>query len=436
MGGDGKVHSLLSAARGGHPEQFRWNVGVYCAMLMMGLSLLLPWNIVLNEIPWFQDLYAGSAVGSNIAFYITCANSYPGIPILFLMVAWGNRVSLNARVLGSLLAQVAVMALMPATAPLSYWVPLALMFINGLTVNVLQSSLFGLQAMLPPIMAHAAMAGQGVAGLVASVAQIISLLSSGNETTTAGAYFGFAAGLSALCAAVYVWLIWHPYTEYHIAISARSAEGLARGSGDEEDERAGLIDAPTGKGEEASPAPATLGRGGCSRAMATLAKVWRGALGVFLVYIATFIVFPGVMTAIPYRGGFGPSAAWLGSRGWWPILLLLLFNTFDTMGRVLPAHVPQPREEFLLPATVLRFGLAAWFVACSKSWIASALGADIAAIAAVLVLGMSNGYLTSMTLMYAPSHAADNEKETAGFLLSLSLTLGITVGSQLALVLI
>lgn len=46
------------------------------------------------------------------------------------------------------------------------------MFVTGLCTAVLQSSLFGLFSMFPPLFSQSLMAGQGVAGVIASFAQI------------------------------------------------------------------------------------------------------------------------------------------------------------------------------------------------------------------------------------------------------------------------
>jgi hypothetical protein len=96
----------------------------------------------MHSIPYLKSLYTSSDA-ANFAFYVTSAYTYPGIPLLFLMVWGGHRLPISLRILTSLLLQVAIMVLMPFTAPSSMWAPLALMFINGLCTSVLQSSLFG-----------------------------------------------------------------------------------------------------------------------------------------------------------------------------------------------------------------------------------------------------------------------------------------------------
>lgn len=384
-------------------------------------------------------------MGNNIAFYLTCANSYPGIPILFLMVAYGSRLPLGIRVVGSFLTQAAIMALMPATAPLSYWAPLSLMFLNGLSMMVLQSSLFGLQAMFPPILAQAAVGGQGVAGIIASGIQITVMASAQaagqtDNARTAVICFAFAAVLLCLCAVMYVWLAVQPFTTFYLARTAEAQRtaaaaacagvdgaelGQSKGAReDSEEEGAALV---------GGSSPPSSSRGVCGRELAVLRKTWRGVVGVFLIYTCTFMLFPGLMDTIPYRGGLGARAEWISSNGWWPVLLLAIFNVADTVGRMAPARVICLSEASLVPLTLFRFAFIAWFLACTQSWVVSSLAADLLAVSAVFVLGVSNGYLTALAIMFGPARAATDEKETAGFMLSLMLNLGIMAGSQLAL---
>ena len=184
----------------------------YWLLVLMGAGLLTPWNVMLNSLPFFATLY-DKATFSTFPFYVSAVYGWPGIPVLFAMVFYGDRLPLALRICGTFLAQAAIMALMPALAPLSYLLPLALMFVNGVCTGLLQSSLFGLTAAFPPAYSQGALLGQGLAGALSSFAQLVVMGAAAaepgrdNSAPAAYGYFACAALVMAACAAAYLALV-------------------------------------------------------------------------------------------------------------------------------------------------------------------------------------------------------------------------------------
>lgn len=413
----------------------------------------------LCSIPYFHGLYSG-ADGQNIAFYLTLAYSYPGLPILLLLLKWGQHVSLHVRIMIPLLVQVVIMALMPLIAPDSMWGPLALMFINGLCTMVLQSSLFGMGSMFPPLFNQGMMSGQGVAGVVASFSQIIAQVASSSSSTssprtTAIAYFSFAAVVMAASAGCYLLLLRMPFARAHLEAHAHAinasddadgsdVDGLEEGAGSEADSKP-LLSSGSGSSKSGATASADddgdavgIARSvsGKKKAVAiwpVFKKIWPNASALFLVFFVTFILFPGVMDQIAYKGDSPGNINFpaLASNGWWSTIMLALFNVFDTIGRSLPAKVLCISDRWLLPAALARFGIIPLFLGCAQSW-APAFG-DIAAVVFMMLFATSNGYVASLCFMSAPGRVPPKEREMVGFLLSLCLNMGIVLGSQAAL---
>ena len=143
------------------------------------------------------------------------------------------------------------------------------------------------------------------------------------------------------------------------------------------------------------------------------------------------------LRVVPAPGGGQP--AWaanaaLAATGNWGIGLLAVFNTFDTVGRFLPGRILCLRPGWLLPAALLRFALVPLFVACVRGWAPAALfGSDVFSVALVAVFAVGNGYSASSVFMLTPPLLRERDQERAGFLLSLLLNLGITLGAQAAL---
>ena len=117
---------------------------------------------------------------------------------------------------------------------------------------------------------------------------------------------------------------------------------------------------------------------------------------MFLVFFVTFLLFPNVIVRKPvYRHQLGAGSEYLASDGWWPTVLLALFNVADTVGRSLPAYpalVPIPRA-MLLPCTLARLLVVPVIVGCVRQW-AGWLG-DLAVLLTLTVFAVSNGLLAS-----------------------------------------
>ncbi len=232
------------------------------------------------------------------------------------------------------------------------------------------------------------------------------------------------------------------------------------------------------------------GSGAGSRASpsswAVLRKSWKDLLAVFLVFFVTFLMFPGVMVYYEeYKGGFGSNAdylyPWVFGGKWFVIILIALFNVCDTIGRTLPGYskyIPHIPQKWLLTAILCRALAIPIFVGCAWRWSPS-LG-DITLTLTTVAFAFSNGYLASSewvffsllcyyynhllfhpplsfqescSIVYSPRLTQNlttlavsimlgpqnpllepHERETLGFLLSLSLNTGIFLGSQCALV--
>ena len=472
--GSGDSANIASASSAEPATEQPLDLRAYWLLVLMGAGLLTPWNVVLNALPFFIGLYSvsggpGGSPASSYPFLVSSVYSWPAVPVLFAMVFFGDRVSLRTRIVGSFAAQAAIMALTPVVAPWSSYAPLALMFLNGLCTGLLQSSLFGLCAPFPPIYAQGMMLGQGFAGALSSYAQIAVLAAAAaapgrsNAATAAYAYFATAAAVMVACGAAYLALVRLPSAQRYLRgagsggggggaalvlvdDSAEGASGEAAAEAGVELLRAGARDGAGaedgdegGEGGSGSKRPLLSGGSGGgggvdtaqSGVFAVLRAMWPQALALFLVFFMTFLVFPGLTIAIPYHG----SNAALAATGNWGIGMLAVFNTFDTVGRFLPGRVLFLRPSWLLPASLLRFALVPLFLACVRGWAPAALfGADAFSVALVAVFAAGNGYVASSVFMLTPPLVRERDQERAGFLLSLLLNLGITLGAQAALV--
>jgi len=107
--------------------------------------------------------------------------------------------------------------------------------------------------------------------------------------------------------------------------------------------------------------------------------------------------------------------------------MVCLFNGFDLLGRSLPAYVVLFSVDTVWLGVYLRFLLYPLFFLSVHSTIFDASSWWVLAFGAVFSL--SNGYVSSLVMMFAPSRVAAHERGAAGGVMSMSLVSGILMGS-------
>lgn len=402
---------------------------VYAIVLYLGFCLLVSWNCVLNVISYFADMYHND----GISFYLTAAYTYPQLPVLLLVTMYGHRVSFTARIVVSLGAMAVLMAVMPLLAPYGMWYALVVMFLNGVATAVLQPSMMGFTSFFPPLFNQGVMFGQGVSGVATCVANIVvQVAMAGQQDAAAKVYFGVSAACIALGLVLYLYILRLPFVRFYVQRATAGAggkDGALEDGGVDAAELGGDGGASSADGE--GEGEGLVGGGAPSR-LAVLRKVAPYCAAVFLVFTVTFTVFPGVAPfSIPFKGSWGPRVTI--SNAWWGIALLTAFNTFDTVGRFLPAVLVLLRGgRPVLAASVARAITIPAFVGAALRW---AGWMDDTYVSVVMALfAITNGYFASLAMMQGPASVPPREREAAGFVMSLFLQAGIFAGSQVALV--
>jgi equilibrative nucleoside transporter 1/2/3 len=81
--------------------------------------------------------------------------------------------------------------------------------------------------------------------------------------------------------------------------------------------------------------------------------------------------------------------------------------------------------------TLARFALLPLFLGCALRW-AGFMG-DPFAFGVMVVFAFTNGYFASLGMMHGPGGVEPEERQSAGFLMTLFLQAGIFTGSQVSL---
>nr|XP_023415337.1 equilibrative nucleoside transporter 2 isoform X2 [Loxodonta africana] len=194
-------------ARGDAPQDSYHLVGI--SFFTLGLGTLLPWNFFITAIPYFQGRLAGanSTAGTlstnhtgpadafNFNNWVTLLSQLPLLLFTLLNSFLYQHIPEAVRILGSLLA---ILLLFTLTAvlvkvdmspgPFFSITMASIWFINSFSA-VLQGSLFGQLGTLPSTYSTLFLSGQGLAGIFAALAMLLSMASGMDAQTSALGYF-------------------------------------------------------------------------------------------------------------------------------------------------------------------------------------------------------------------------------------------------------
>ncbi|PNI93591.1 SLC29A2 isoform 6 [Pan troglodytes] len=195
-------------ARGDAPRDSYHLVGI--SFFILGLGTLLPWNFFITAIPYFQVRLAGAGnstarilstnhTGSEDAFnfnnWVTLLSQLPLLLFTLLNSFLYQCVPEMVRILGSLLAILMLFALTAALVkvdmspgPFFSITMASVCFINSFSA-VLQGSLFGQLGTMPSTYSTLFLSGQGLAGIFAALAMLLSMASGVDAETSALGYF-------------------------------------------------------------------------------------------------------------------------------------------------------------------------------------------------------------------------------------------------------
>ncbi len=187
----------------------------------------------------------------------------------------------------------------------------------------------------------------------------------------------------------------------------------------------------SGAGPEDEPDAILEAEGTVAYNLEMMRRIWKACLAIWLCYFLTFLVFPSVVAAIPFSGTVD-SLQFLGSGGWWGIVLVMTFNIFDTSGRSLPALVQFLTYDTMPFFAIARLSLVLLVLAVKENW-GGHMQNDIIAIVVMVFFSLSSGYTTTSVMMLGPRGVAQKDREVAGFVLSFFLLFGMFSGTLSAL---
>lgn len=433
----------------GHDIPFSWVE--YSIFAMLGVAMLWAWNMFLAAAPYFATRFRGDAwLAANFQSAVLSTSTVTNLGAMLLLANVQSSASYPFRITTALVMNVGFFSLLTASTTSFLDAPpriyagfvLAMVGLTAWATGLMQNGAFAFAAGFGrPEYMQAIMTGQAVAGVLPSVAQMVSYLAFSEEQSkqqqlqgqeeSAGAaafyYFLTAVVVSSAALAAFLPLI----RRHNRIVEDRMSDRMAASHASvQEAERAA----------RRVVGPVHLFR-----------KLHFSASAVFLCFAVTmfFPVFTSKIVSVrsssaPGEAGKGGAGAGGGEPlpplfqpGAFIPLAFFFWNLGDLAGRVSSAH---PFFAALRRRPSALFGLAAarvcflpLYMLCNVGGRGAVVPSDLFYLLLVqLPFGLTNGWLGSSAMMAAADWVDEPEREAAGAFMGLCLVAGLAAGSVLS----
>ncbi|XP_041640414.1 equilibrative nucleoside transporter 2-like [Cheilinus undulatus] len=418
-------------------------------IFILGVGTLLPWNFFMTATQYFNGRLQAPNGTSNATSEGTKDYNYDSwmallsqLPLLlftllnsflYQRVKEHFRVAFSLVVIFLLFSFTAALVQIPMEPDAFFSVTMATIWFINMCSAVLQGSLFGVVGLFPPRYSTLFMSGQGLAGIFAAIAMLLSILSNADKNSAALGYF------ITPCVATLITLLCYllmPHLEF-----ARFY--LNRNQSDKPETTQKLLNSTekkplndnakdleaNGKIVEAEESQER------SSVFAVFKKIWLMALCVTCVFAVTLSVFPVITVRV--QTVYTDNQAW--KKIFTCVCCFIVFNAMDLLGRSAPSLAQWPsRDSSLFPVAVFsRVIFIPLLMLCNvhDSKLPIFFRHDLAFVIIMALFSFSNGYLASLCMAYAPQLVRSKDCETAGSLMTFFLVLGLAVGASFSFLL-
>ncbi|KAJ7996326.1 hypothetical protein DPEC_G00235930 [Dallia pectoralis] len=423
-------------------------------IFMLGLGTLLPWNFFITATEYFEDrLKERTSLGGtngtspatknyNFASWMTLLAQLPLLlftlanSFLYQLVREKIRIAVSMGAILFLFILTAVTVKVEMQPDSFFSVTMAtIWFINSFGA-VLQGSLFGMIGLLPPKYSTLFMSGQGLAGMFASLASLLSIISNADKATAALGYFITPCVATLVTLLCYLLLPHLEFARFYFVNSKPEATNMLPSSEKEKEALANVdLDGYKNKPVLTKGDLEAIGNDDNSRSsvLAVFKKIWVMALCVTCVLAVTLSVFPAVTVRVKsvYK-----NKEW--DRYFVCVCCFIVFNFMDLIGRSVTCMVQWPtKASRWFPSLVLaRVVFIPLIMFCNTGDRQYILFCHDGAFVAIMTLfALSNGYFICLSMSYAPQLVRSKDCETAGALMTFFLALGLSLGAALSFLL-
>eukprot|EP00347_Sterkiella_histriomuscorum_P017529 403348991 len=467
----------------------------YFIMLLYGIGSLLPWSAICTALDFFQEKLVGYQ--PDFVFGMANNGLLTVIQTFILLYGhkfgYILRIGGGFSIIAALMVALPLAAnyLNPDAG---FAACISLLIIFGAMGGIVQGSIFGLGGILPKQHMGAIMLGNGLSGITLNILRMITLAAlppkEGSDNNFKGSliYFIIASIMVFVCALSIFVFMRLPYVQYYLKkTSDQKQRTVRRISGMRENDliddgdreilqlssdnllNSGVINKTNSYQnsellnsehqklgsqtsaitdfQEQKPQNQDLKIAHQSHQHTTFVAfvimvkhsfnyAWQFLTGIASVFLVTFVVYPGVALRINLK--FMDFIENVHLEGAWTRqLFIFIFNIFDTVGRWLAdKSFGQSSDRVVLVLTYLRVIFIATFLLIAfdepPMWLFGS-NSDWFKILNMILFAVSNGYCSTQLAIKAPSRAPDSIKEQVGTLIGLFITLGIFLGSLIAI---
>lgn len=428
-----------------HPMSLGFCV-TYGAFFFAGASAVAMWSCITLCLDFFQTKYPLD----RVSFVFPVVNMSTLLVISLYMVLAGRQLPLAARMHGSLAVYLLMVLLLPLAnlLELSHNVayPLTLIAIIGSTISssIMQSTVYGLGGVFGPLFIQAIEGGKGFGAILLFVVRLAlkGYFQGGDAQHSAkvsmAVFFCVAFVMVAITWALYVALTFTEFAEplmeeylvvqhgtpfneqaFSPLLTPTSPVNTAVST-----ERSPLIERTRGiseaswqefddvKHQQEEPSPHAKS----AELLVVLRVAAKPFFSLFLSYFICLSSFPGIITAIP--------SVTLQLGDWFPIVLVGCYSLGDWIGKTLPVYVMYLDVQTLHRPWALQCAMLPFFILALLHPFE-----DTCVLLAVLLLGLTTGYVATSSMILAPSVCDEFQKEVAGMVGGLCAIIGLCVGS-------
>ncbi|OAY80445.1 Equilibrative nucleotide transporter 1 [Ananas comosus] len=417
--------SSSSSSAAAPPPEDLFGIG-YAVFFTLGAGFLLPWNAFITAVDYFSYLYPGVPVDRvfSVSYMLSCL-----VPLLFI-VGWAHKSSAPLRINSGLALFTLALFIVPIMDALyvkgvrglypAYDVTVAATALCGVADALVQGGVIGSAGELPERYMQAVVAGTAFSaavqldlsqqqdmsslmcymrfGVLVSIMRVFTKAIYPQDAhglrKSAILYFVVSIVVMAICLVCYNIADHLPVVQHYKNIKLRVLK------------------------EESNEKSSMTGSAWRSTLWSIVGRIkWHG-FGIFLIYVVTLSIFPGYITEDVHSEAL---------KDWYPIILIAGYNIFDLVGKSLPALYLLENADIAVAGCVVRLLFYPLFLGCLHG--PKFFRTEIPVTVLTCLLGLTNGYLTSVLMILAPKTVPIQHSETAAIVIVLFLVIGLSVGS-------
>lgn len=369
---------------------------LYLCSIILGFAALQPGNAVITCMQYFIEVYNSTAYKPQFTFPMVIF--FPLMGCQVFLVAFGSKFSTHAKMLVSMVAltfftcMVFVISRTVRDRKLSFALAIIYLFLAGIFNGVLQSTVGGLMGVMncKGKYMKANIIGNGASGITSNVLNLVCLSAMGHAKQELASvtmwFFVVLAVVMAGCFFVACVTLKDSYVARLIRETRREKSG---------GELCKLV----------WPVFKAQGK------------------NVFLTFAFTFSIFPGVVIAKPLQ--FLPVQFAVPS-------MILLFNAFDTLGRLFSACLQSASPKGILCLTLMRVFTVLSTCVIGYEIFNGYFVRDWWITVNIIVIAFTNGVGANLAMSHSIQTARNEDKESTGKAMTICLTGGIFVGTIVA----